>query len=84
VKLVDCGALPNSTRKWVSIGSGFTVIRCSGVAYGGGDNITLPFMYDATHMAIAYGQQSNIVISTSYDMSGSFTSTHVMAYYTKQ
>lgn len=82
-KLVDCGALPNASRKWVSVADGCTVFRCNGIAFGGTDSITLPFMYDSTHMAIVYGQQSNIVISTSYDMSALYTLTYVTAWYTK-
>ena len=76
-KLVDCGALPNTTTKEVSIGTACSVIRCVGMTASG---TSLPLLRNSNPIYI-YGNNGLVNIETSNDQSG--TTATAQIWYTK-
>ena len=67
-KLVDCGAMPNATRKYVSYSNeNIKPVRCVGIGKTG--NSTYPEAYNNDAVYI-YADGNNIAIYSNWDVSG--------------
>ena len=74
-KLIDCGALPNASRKIVSIGEAYTKsIRCmgqvtsvNGIEADAKD--TIPSWWDNTDFCTIYCSSMGVVLHTTQNMS---------------
>lgn len=65
-RLVDCGALPNNTRKAIGNGTGAT--RILRIAGSRSDGEMLPVYYDGREIVL-YSSKTHIHITTNYDFS---------------
>ena len=85
-KVVDCGALPDTTTKSVphSINNLAQFTNIEGVSRTPGNNVTLPLPYfnTGTGYVKLYANASNVVLVTATDLTG-YSETYVTLEYTK-
>ena len=68
-KLVDCGAMPNATRKTVNHGATVEyMLRCAANCTAGYKD-SLPYWYDDNDYCTAYASTTQIIFKTPKDLS---------------
>ena len=81
-KLVDCGALPNSTEKAVYHGCSLAhVVRYSAEMFAGSEVFSMPYTLNGVNVSIRAINGGAIMLYASYDASG--FSAYVTVWYTK-
>lgn len=77
-KVIECGNLPNNTRKQIAIGTSVSkALRCIGTR---NDGEMIPMYYDGKEVVL-YASKGNIHITTNFDSSA--TTANVQVWYTK-